>query len=119
MEPNNFEKRLRPRLPDDPDYWSSLADRIVESADTTLQGYRIPEPWWNTFVAFGPRVGMAAAAAAALILWAAPDDAPVDIPVEPFQYAFSPPDPLARQFMISDSAPDISTLLRLQREGTR
>ena len=63
---------FEPRLPEDPAYWSTLAERITSSADPVFAELQTQQAWWNPLDRFGPALSVGAIAAAAAMFVALP-----------------------------------------------
>ena len=99
------------RLPDDPDYWERLTDRVMEEVGPALasrSGAR--GPWWRP-MARHARV-LAAGAAAAVIGTVAllperpsPDPGALDV------FSLAPPDPVLTPLVLAGAPPTLAALL--------
>lgn len=92
------------RLPESPDYWLSLRERIDFAADPVLAGRRARERWLDRALAGAV---LAAAACVALLL-AQPSATPAEVSI---QAGLAPADPLALELLDSGEAPPVGGLL--------
>lgn len=109
-EPGAFE----PRLPQDPVYWSALAERVTASAGPVFAELQASHAWWSPLDRFGPALGIGAVAAAALvlILVGAPSVTPELPGAQP-----QPTDIAANAFRMP-ATPDVITLMVIGTEVT-
>lgn len=109
---NNEPGAFEPRLPDDPAYWSALADRITTDAGPVFAELNATRAWWSPLDRFGPALGLGAIAAATLV-FVLYGGAPPASPATPTQ----PTDIAANAFRLPAS-PDVITLMVLGTEVT-
>ncbi len=108
---------FEPRLPEDPVYWSTLAERITSSADPVFAELQTQQAWWNPLDRFGPALSVGAIAAAAAMFVALPagDPAVASGTDGSLETVASPTDLLENVFR-TPSAPDLMTLMVLGKE---
>jgi hypothetical protein len=100
------------RLPDEPEYWARLTDRVMEDVAPSLAARRgVGGAWWRPMARHAGvlAAGAAAAVVAALTLLAAEPpsegrEGAVDI------YSLAPPDPIVTPLVLATEAPALSTL---------
>ena len=111
-ERSQFESRL----PEDAAYWVELGRRITNSAEPLLRDRRDAGAWWQPLAKWSPVIGVAAAAAALLVLLSGP--LPVDEPEElSFEQMLSPDDPVSRALVGGAEIATLSTMLLLESGG--
>lgn len=118
MDESPGGSQFGPRLPDDDAYWDRLADRIVDSAAPILRERRDEQEWWQPLARWSPAIGVAAAAAALLVLIAGPPEASRPAPFS-FEQLLSPDDPLAAAVVGRAPVTDISVMLLVESGGQR
>jgi hypothetical protein len=92
------------RLPEAPQYWHGLRERIQREAQPLLVARRPRDRWWNAALA---SAALASAAAIVLLI-----RQPAHLPADPsFQASLAPRDPVAQELLDSPRPPDISGLL--------
>jgi len=109
---------LLSRLPDDPRYWTALADRITADASPRLRALHSAEAWWSLLGRLSPLLATAAAAAVIAALALMPPRAPAaehDTTAEAFD--FTPDDPIAGSVLSADGPPALAALLGLRTGG--
>jgi len=111
---------LKPRMPEDPGYWDTLAGKISADARPALaQNFEQRETWWGTLARACPALAAAAGLAivAGTILIATTTPALDDSPYAEVARAIGPTDQVAR-FLLSESTPPrVEALLPVVREG--
>lgn len=118
MNDLNDRSAFESRLPDDPGYWRDLAARITASAEPILREHRASAAWWQPLARWSPAIGIAAAAAALLVVAIGPPDRAQPVPVS-FERLLSPEDLLARAVVGGATAREISTLVFVESGGQR
>lgn len=111
-ERSQFESRL----PEDSAYWEELVRRITGSAEPLLRDRRDADAWWQPLAKWGPVIGVAAAAAALLVILSGP---PVgkEPPEFSFEQVLSPDDPVSRALVDGAEIANLSTMLLLESGG--
>ena len=108
-ERSQFESRL----PEDPAYWSDLAAGITESAGPILHELRLADAWWQPLARWSPAIGVAAAAAALLVVLTGPPAVAQPTEVS-FEELLSPDDPVSRALVGEAEISNLSTMLLVE-----
>jgi hypothetical protein len=111
-ERSQFESRL----PAEQRYWADLAERITDSAEAMLRERRNEAAWWRPLAKWSPAIGVAAGAAALLVVLIGPpaEAQPVEVS---FEQLLSPDDPISRALVGGAEVADLSTMLLVESGG--
>lgn len=110
--------QLESRLPGDRAYWDDLAARIVEAAEPSLREQREARTWWSPLAKWSPAIGLAAAAAALLVVAVGAPDPAAPAP-HSFEQLLGPDDPVAEAVVVGAATTDIATMLLVESGGQR
>ena len=111
-ERSQFESRL----PKEQAYWGNFAERITAAAEPLLRERRDTDAWWQPLATWSPAIGVAAAAAALLVVLTGPPAEAQPAPVS-FEELLSPDDPVARALVGGAEIADLSTMLLVESGG--
>ncbi len=111
-ERSQFESRL----PDEQAYWDKLAARVSDSAEPILRERRDADAWWQPLAKWSPAIGVAAAAAALLVVLTGPPAQAQPAQVS-FEELLSPDDPVSRALVGAAEIADLSTMLLVESGG--
>jgi len=117
--PPHEERGLLSRLPQDPQYWNTLAGRVTTDASPHLRSLRsADDAWWSVLGRLSPLLATAAAAAVltALSLLPSRTTSPDRVTTEAFD--FTPDDPIAGPLLSADAPPAVAALLGMQTGET-
>lgn len=114
-EGSQFESRL----PDDRAYWDGLAERIVAAAEPILREHRKTRAWWHPMARWSPAIGVAAAAAALILVAVGPPQAARRVEPVSLVQLLSPQEPVAQAVVGGAPAPEISAMLLVESGGER
>ena len=114
------QSAFEPRLPDDPAYWSALAERITGTADPVFAERQYRSAWWGALDRFGPALGLSALAAtlATVVLLSGGGPTPAPVSVEAIVPTVTGTDLVENAFQ-SPSMPDVITLMVLATEESQ
>jgi len=122
MKRPDEQRGLFSRLPDDPEYWQSLTDRIVTDARADLRMYGVSRrKWWSEIAQFSTILALGATAAvfasALLLPWDGSGE--VEGPTAD-AYGLAPDDPLAVTLVSGEAPPALEFLMAVRTaESTR
>ncbi len=108
--------QLESRLPEEQAYWENLALRIADSAQSILRERRDADAWWLSLAKWSPAIGVAAAAAALLVVLSGPPAEAQPAQVS-FEELLSPDDPVSRALVGAAEIADLSTMLLVESGG--
>ena len=111
-ERSQFESRL----PEEQAYWDNFALRITDSAEPILRERRDADAWWQPLAKWSPAIGVAAAAAALLVVLTGPPAEAQPAQVS-FEELLSPDDPVSRALIAGAEISTLSTILLLESGG--
>ena len=109
---------MRPRLPDDPTYWSDLAGRVDMHVGDELarrRGERAGAPVWWARPALSPALAVLALLTASAAWWFVPVGSAAEGP-SLLTRALQPADPLAAR-LLEPVEPDLADLIRRGATG--
>ncbi len=120
MTSRDEQSAFEPRLPDDPAYWSALAERITDSATPVFAERQSRSAWWGALDRFGPALGISALAAtiATVVLLSGGGPTPAPVPDGPIPPTIARTDLVENAFQ-SPSMPDVITLMVLANEESQ
>lgn len=104
------------RLPEEQGYWDNLGLRITDSAEPILRERRDADAWWQPLAKWSPAIGVAAAAAALLVVLTGPPAEAQPAQVS-FEELLSPDDPVARALVGAAEIAELSTMLLVESGG--
>ena len=116
MKTPNDQRGLFSRLPDDPEYWRGLTDRIVEDATPQLAEFGDKEPeWWSELARFSTILAVGAAAAVFASFFLLPVWGGAEAPTQNMDaYGLAPSDPLAVTLVSGEAPPTMETLMAVR-----
>jgi len=109
MTEHRGRSEFESRLPDDPAYWSALADRITRTAEPVFAELDGRPVWWRPLDRLAPALGIGALAAAVATFVVLPAP-PVEPPPSAVATALDPTGLLESAFTTAP-APDMMSLL--------
>lgn len=116
MKGSGEQQGLFSRLPDDPDYWRTLTNRIVDDGLPVLQALREERrEWWSGMARFSRVLAAGASAATIAALFLMPTGIPAMTPVQMADaYGLAPDDPLAVTLVSGEAPPSLETLMAVR-----
>jgi hypothetical protein len=104
------------RLPDDPEYWQTLTNRIVDDGLPVLKALREERrEWWSDIARFSTFLAVGASAATIAALFLMPTGIPATTPVPTADaYGLAPDDPLAVTLVLGEAPPSLEMLMAVR-----
>lgn len=120
MTTHDERSAFEPRLPDDPGYWSALAERISDSAAPVFAELQSRSAWWGALDRFGPALGIGAlaAAVATIVLLSGVGASSTSLSEPPLASATTATDLVENAFQ-PPSMPDVITLMVIASEESQ
>jgi hypothetical protein len=107
------QRGLFSRLPDDPEYWHKLTDRIAVDAGADLQRFgESRREWWSEIARYSTLLALGASAAVLASFLLMPTGGAAEIPERTVDaYGLAPDDPLAVTLVSGETPPALGSLM--------